>query len=157
MGVGVSALGNSKDQDEKLLDEQMIEEVSYRGGGVEGGSSCSTTLSSRRLTLPYFGLISNSNPHHRPTNRPIKALGFYRKWSMGEVKHIMNKFQDYKKLKGLADLHAYEAAQKSTNHVNDVHPETMKQAFDLRVSWAEFYELGELVFSHDAPPLSASC
>ncbi|GMI35290.1 hypothetical protein TrCOL_g2906 [Triparma columacea] len=95
MGVGVSALGNGKDQDEKLLDEKMIEE----------------------------------------------ALGFYRTWSMSEVKYMMNNLKSHADLKKLAELQAYDAAQNPTNHINNVHPETMRQAFSSRVAWAEFYEL----------------
>jgi hypothetical protein len=62
---------------------------------------------------------------------------------MSEVKYIMNNLKSHADLKQLAELHAYEAAQNPTNHINNVHPETMKQAFSARVAWAEFYELGE--------------
>jgi hypothetical protein len=51
MGVGVSALGNGKDQDEKLLDEKMIEEVR---GPLEGWVVVGTKSKLIFLRLSYL-------------------------------------------------------------------------------------------------------
>jgi hypothetical protein len=55
MGVGVSALGNGKDQDEKLLDEKMIEEVGLLVGWVVVGAKFTSFIPSPPISLTTSG------------------------------------------------------------------------------------------------------
>ena len=70
-----------------------------------------------------------------------EALGFYRKWSMDEVKHIMNLLVETQELKVIAQEQSEQAASRPSYHVNIVAPETIRKAFAIRVPWSEFYEL----------------